>query len=1120
VAEPDEKKPARAPHLKHAFVDAQNRILGLGKVYRKLEKDVLRHHWGMQEEDGRFYTPLDIEQPLGDLSLICNEESPICRACGLYENKCAHPFIKFTGSADPLITVIFDSVSTQEDEAGRLASEGYAHRFKKLLVEHVGKTGVPINRMRFASITRCANRLHKTVNFRTKGQYCRLFLLEDLRLHPPKLIMPIGSVVLGLLSHKSSAQNWGGRLLTWRGWPDDWLTEPKFVKPRTVLVGKEKVPVTVVGHPLFGPPPGPEGRCLLYPVQSPRIIVSFQNNALAEQWLHQVLRGVKLAKDGADPLQYNLPHYRIITDPKSVKAALRKLIDCPGTLVAYDTETEGLHPFTGEKIVFMMFRYTDADTKKPIAFGFPWEYDEDPDRGPASPLLPYVEEIKPYVEQALTSSVLVGHNTSFDALFTFKALSSPGDDVPLDKDGNVRQEWQASQVRLTRLADAFVYDTWHMAYTRRQERGSLGLEAIAYDFAPELAGYEEDFTLLIDLERERLHPEHGGHYARCPLDKWESHLKPYVMGDVETCYRIRETLERKLQQLSVYKFPLAHATQRGSFRYFVPPNRAWLYTNIMSPAARVLTKIMGRGMFIDQKALADLEDRMPKAILESIARMKEVGHGAITSYIDEMKATDKEANNPDLSKRWEFDLESKDQLRTVLFERLGLKIQRLTKTGRKLYGEDRDEWDDKITAAIRTAEPTINDDDMARRVEATKLKYAAVDRFTLNSLAVEHEEVRPLQEYRKIYKLYTTYVRPLRNMRFVGIDKKERSQIQHLCPDGCIHAQFMMTGTRGGRTSSRSPNLQNLPKEGVKHGSVELQVKTMYSSRFGSSGCIYGADMSQIELRLLAALSGDESMVNAYHRDIDLHSLTASRVFSKPYEMFSKEHRRKLEAAGKSKEAKELSLMRDLSKTTNFLTGYGGGAFGLQTSLANRQIYRTIEECERVIDAFFDSYPAVRDFLSYYKRFIEDNQVAVSIFGRVRVFEEVLSQDQEAKSKALRAGCNHVIQSTASDMVLIGLYVVEQMMREAGLNSILVSTVHDSLVFDALRSELPQIHEITGLVLNNLPDVFKTCFGEDYDTSWMLVPFACDSEVGPNYGAMRGVGKNPDWDKLLAKSSS
>jgi DNA polymerase-1 len=138
------------------------------------------------------------------------------------------------------------------------------------------------------------------------------------------------------------------------------------------------------------------------------------------------------------------------------------------------------------------------------------------------------------------------------------------------------------------------------------------------------------------------------------------------------------------------------------------------------------------------------------------------------------------------------------------------------------------------------------------------------------------------------------------------------------------------------------------------------------------------------------------------------------------------------------------------------------------------------------------------------------------MFGRVRQFDEIYSEDDEARSKALRAGCNHLIQSTASDMMLICLCTIEKLMRDAQLNSMLVSTVHDSLVIDAVRSELNEVHQIVNWVMNNIPSVVETAM-PDYDTSWMYqVPFAGDSEVGLNYLDTNKVsGEHPDWEELL-----
>jgi DNA polymerase I-like protein with 3'-5' exonuclease and polymerase domains len=1093
--------------IKRQWLNLEGKPLAMGDV-KKVYKEALALHHGATESDGKLVTAYDPENPLGDVALQPSSQSSICQACGLSELGADNPFLKYIGPENPLVTVITDSVSTKEDINGQMGSDGQTGLMKGLINAFAGHTGIPVDKVRFITLTRCAPRSKgKAINYRIKGNHCRNFAVQDLINHPPKLVMPVGSVALGLLCHKSNAQDWGGKLLSWRGWPDDWLTNGDFVFKRPHPADEAK---TIYGHPLFGPPPPEDFRIPMFPIQAPRLIYAMRSEAALNTWKRQIIRGLSYVTDGVDMPIYNIPYYRLLTDPDQVMRELQIIIDNPGLLVCYDTETNGLHPWHGNKIVFMMFRYTTA-TGENVAFGFPWDY-------PTSELRDHLAVIAPIVIKALSVSNCVGHHLTFDMLFTFASLlREPNDHVAVDVDGNINPAWRRAQDRLNMICDAAKYDTWHMAFAYRQQKGSLGLEILAYDYVPELAGYEEDMTLLIELYSETMNPENGesAHYANCPKQYWDSHFKPYVLGDVEVCYRARDVLQAKLDNSRLYKIPIAHPTKRGMFRHFSTPNRAWIYENIMSPASRMLMKLMGRGMYIDQEELSRQELIFPKSIRAFRENLKTEDNAILEwckiqeeetkTKAQEKKEAEKNTASEkrkkklesDAAKGWELDLENKTQLKDILFKILRLPVQRLTKAGKKLFGETAEEWHAKQISGLM--------------LESDMLKYAAMDKFTLNAMAVHHPQVRPLQEYRKIHKLYSTYVRPLRNHRAAGIDKKDREGVQHLCNDGCIHSQFLLTGTRTGRLSSRNPNLQQLPKDG--------KVKQMFVSRFGARGCLYGADLSQIELRLLAAACGDESMVKAYWEDIDLHTLTTSRIFKLRYEDFSKDHMKWLEKNNREHEAKALKLKRDIGKTTNFLTGYGGGAFGLQTSLAGKAIYLPIEECEEIIDSFFSAYPALKEQLQYYKNFIARTTVAVSIFGRVRVFPEVNSEDKELFSKALRAGCNHLIQSTASDMMLICLVVIESLMRDAGLESILVSTVHDSLLIDAIREELPQIHEIVDQVMNNIPEVLSALFGPSYDASWMIVPFAGDSEVGLNYLDMRGVPKTDiDWEKLLHRS--
>jgi len=1090
--------PPRRVSKKHVFrlPDGSTIPASEWKSISKFDRDVLIYYHGEEKvvipptgkkkERTEWVTEYNPEQALLAQPIQPSIHSPICQQCGLFEHNCRNPFMPYGGAEQPLITIIFDGVTRAEDIEGELGKDGSPAVIRRIIQETSNETGVTMKDVRWVPMTRCTNWLKKQVDLKPRGNWCRYHVIDDLMRHPPALIMPVGTTALGLLSHKSNAQEWSGRLLTYRGWPDDWLMQEKYALPRLDPRGGEMV----TGHPLFGTVP--DWRIPMVPVQSPRLVFATQNRVVYSRWQKSIVQALKLAKQGVKALNYMREWYRWTEDVVTIETILSELLNYPGIELTYDTETTGLRGWAnGAAIVSMMFRWVDPATQQPRSIGFPWDFE-------GSGVREHIPRLKRLVWQVLTQSTLIGHNLTFDMLYTFATFWRTkllGWDDP-------KRNRQRDRC-ITSLADACRYDTWHMAFALQQRRGSLGLEVLAYDWVPDLAGYEEDMTLLIGLHYEAMHPaaNKGGHYLNCPRDKWGSHLVPYVMGDVEVCHQAHGRIRTKLSTANLYEFPLAHPDTPGRFRYFMPPGRDWVYEKIMSPAASVLMKMMARGLYIDEVKLTEMEGQMPRDIMKLREDLKTVDP-RIEAWCAKQKAT---------NEAWELDLENKAQLKDLLFVCLNLPVLRFTKQGRKLLGDDVAAATDAMTAAVIGEQPELEKDEvkLGLAVQKQLREVAAVDKFTLNKICAEFEYLRPLQKYRKTYKLYSTYVRTLRNLFSAGLDKKERTADPHLCFDRCIHASFLLTGTRGGRLSCRDPNLQQLPRDGV--------VKSMFVSRFGKRGCMYQGDLSQIELRLMAAACGDPTMVKAYFDETDLHSLTASRIYKVPYEHFTKEYMKELQDGGHDEEAKKLELNRVTAKTVNFLTGYGGGAFGLQNVLAMKDIYLKIEECQQIIESFFESYPALRKLLQEYKRFIMDTHVAVSLFGRVRVFEEVRGDDEEAKAKALRAGCNHLIQSTASDMMLTALIVIESMMRSEGLESILVSTVHDSLVIDSVRDELPVVHGIVTDVLNNFPTVFKAMFGADYDTSWMIVPFTGDCEVGSDYLSVKKIpGKNIDWDKLLA----
>ena len=693
------------------------------------------------------------------IPLVASSKSPICLKCGLNQMGAKNPYMEPQGSDEPLITVVMDSIAIREDEANEMAlqADGYKGAttsgfIKKIFTKYAEKMGMDPSRIRFSPLTRCASRGKVKPNYKVKGNWCRYHLLEDLRDYRPSLIVPVGTTVLGALCHKSNAQEWGGKLLTYRGWPDDWLTDPKFIN----------------GHPVYGQ--RPDWRIPMIPLQAPGIINATQNQKVKDRWLLGFKKAVKLIVDGVKPLEYLRPWYRITEDVQLIKQELKWLANNPGTIVTYDTETTGLKQFaTGQSIVFMMFRW-DRDGE-PVSIGFPWKYD-------TSPLISNLPELTPYVLNALYASKIRGHNLTFDILFTYGTLEGAD---------------------LNRLAEAMDTDTWHALFTLKQAKGSLGLDLVAYDWCPGLAGYEEEMTLLIELYGDLMNPANGkgGHYANCPRDLWKTHLEPYVMGDVEVAHITAQKVLDKLNETSQYKIPLASRATRGRFRWYTPPNRAWVYENIVRPASRTLCKITGRGIHVNQQELSEQEELFPKQIKEAKNKLKNISE-KITQWCAQMEATVPE---------WEFDLENKGQLKELMFKVLELPIKRLTKGGQKLFGD--------------TAE------DFQKLDFETLYEYAACDKFTLNSLAVDHPNVRPLQDYRKTYKLYTGFVRPLRNYFNEDVDKKHRKADPHLMIDGHVHSSFLLTGTRSGRLCVAKDTRLEIRIGSVESKSVTVEIHNL-----------------------------------------------------------------------------------------------------------------------------------------------------------------------------------------------------------------------------------------------------------------------------------------------------
>ena len=264
----------------------------------------------------------------------------------------------------------------------------------------------------------------------------------------------------------------------------------------------------------------------------------------------------------------------------------------------------------------------------------------------------------------------------------------------------------------------------------------------------------------------------------------------------------------------------------------------------------------------------------------------------------------------------------------------------------------------------------------------------------MEELAQEYEIADLILQYRKFTKLRSTYTEALPGL------------INPI--DGRIHTSYNQTITATGRLSSSNPNLQNIPirtEEGNK-------IRNAFVPRDKRNYVILSADYSQIELRLLAHISGDKQLINAFKSGIDVHTLTASKVFDVPVEEVTKE-------------------MRYKAKAVNFGIIYGQSRYGLAKALGI-----TWEEAEDFIKKYFKTYPGVKKYMTDIVTFAEKKGYVESIYGRKRHLEtEMNSSNTQVREFAKRAAINHPMQGTAADLIKVAMIDLNNKLIENNLES-------------------------------------------------------------------------------------
>lgn len=321
----------------------------------------------------------------------------------------------------------------------------------------------------------------------------------------------------------------------------------------------------------------------------------------------------------------------------------------------------------------------------------------------------------------------------------------------------------------------------------------------------------------------------------------------------------------------------------------------------------------------------------------------------------------------------EFNINSPKQLGVILFEKMKLPGGKKTKTGYSTSAE------------------------------------------VLEKLAADTPVVNKILEYRQLTKLKSTYADGLRN--FVSYD-------------GRIHGTFNQTITATGRISSTDPNLQNIP--------IRMEIGQKIREVFiPKAGCIFvDADYSQIELRILAHMSGDENLIEAYNSEQDIHKITASKVFKTPLNEVT-------------------SQMRRNAKAVNFGIVYGISSFGLSQDLSIGK-----KEAGEYIKQYFDTYPKVKEFLDTTVENAKKNGYVTTLFGRRRPIPELKSSNFMQRSFGERAAMNSAVQGTAADIMKIAMIRVYKRLKEENLASKLLLQVHDEILIETAEEEADKVKEI------------------------------------------------------------
>jgi DNA polymerase-1 len=541
---------------------------------------------------------------------------------------------------------------------------------------------------------------------------------------------------------------------------------------------------------------------------------------------------------------------------------------------------------------------------------------------------------------------------------------------------------------------------------------------------------------------------HKGYYVAFPEDPEKAQelvevLRPFF--ESEEIEKIGQNLKYDIKVLANYKLKvkgplfdtmLAHYIINPDMRH----NMNILAETYLNYSPQPIEDLIGKGKNQKSMRSVDLEDQTQYAVEDA-----DITFQLKTFFDKELK----EASNEPLFKDMEIpllrvlaamELEGINLDKSALeniSEKLNEDIERLEKS---VYEEAEEEFN--IGSPKQLGEILFGKLEIAKKPKKTKSGQYSTAEDVLSDYKKDHKIVREVLEWRQLSKLKSTYVDAL--------PKQIHPRTKR------VHTEFMQTVAATGRLSSNNPNLQNIPIR-TERG---REVRKAFVPK-DENYVLLAADYSQIELRIIASLSQEETMINAFKNGEDIHASTAAKVFGVDIKDVTREQ-------------------RSNAKTVNFGIIYGVSAFGLSNQT---DLNRT--ESKELIETYYKTYPKLRDYIDDQVEFAKEHGYVKTVMGRRRYLKDINAKNNVVRSAAERNAVNAPVQGSAADIIKVAMINIYEAMEEKNYKSKMLLQVHDELIFDAHKDEL---EELKALVKDKMEHAFK-----------LDVPLDVDMGTGQNW---------------------